>query len=105
MSKLLKQVTLLVSRTHYHGGDGLEDLGLRFFRSQEDYDKEAEEKGWFKDDKSFRSSWCVKPVEMKAMVDPRHHRAFLDGKPLSAAKVFFAAGDVTKVHRIGAMRM
>jgi hypothetical protein len=100
MSKLYKQATLLVSRSYYHGGDGLENQGLRFFRSMEEYETEAEYHGW-KDGKSFKSSWCTKPVEMEALVGQKDLARFEQGNPLSMDKVFFMSTLATKVHQVG----
>lgn len=101
MSTLLEETTLLVSRLLYHGGDGLQDMGLRFFRSHEEYKQEAETKGWHEEG-SFKSSWCREPVEMKVWVNPEDLVQFKDGnKPLTAAQVFIACDRVTDMHTIG----
>lgn len=100
MSKLYKRATLLVSRSYYHGGDGLENQGLRFFRSQEEYDREAEKYDWNKG-KSFKTSWCTKPVEMEALVSQKDLARFEQGHPLTMDKVFFVSTLATKVHQVG----
>jgi hypothetical protein len=101
MSKLYKRTHLLVSRSYYHGGDGLENLGLRFFRSQDEYEQEAAKHGWEDDKPSFKSGWCVKPVEIEVLVGQKDLVRFRQGQPLTAAQVFFTASDATKVHQIG----
>ena len=101
MSKLYKSATLLVSRAYYHGGEGLENEGLRFFRSRQEYDAEAKRYGW-NEGKSFKSSWCTPPVEIEALVGQKDLARFKEGnRPLTVDKVFFAAGLISKVNRIG----
>lgn len=100
MSKLYKKVKLLVSRGYYHGGDGLENLGLRIFRSMEEYEAEASKNGW-KNGKSFKSSWYVKPVEIEGWVEPRDFTKFESGQTLNANKVLFAASLATQIHQLG----
>ena len=100
MSKLYKRVKLLVSRGYYHGGDGLENLGLRIFRSMEEYETEASKNGW-RNGKSFKCSWCVEPVEIEGWVEPKDFAKFESGQPLNADKVLFAASLATKIHRLG----
>jgi len=100
MSTLYKRAKIFVSRSYYHGGDGLEDQGLRFFRSQEEYDQQAEKHGWGKG-KSFHSSWCMKPVEMEVLVSQRNLARFQQGHPLTMDKVFFASTLAAQVHQLG----
>lgn len=100
MSKLYKRATLLVSRSYYHGGDGLENQGLRFFRTMEEYETEAEKHGW-NNGKSFMSSWCVNPVEMDVLVGQKELALFQQGHPLTMDQVFFASTLASKVHQLG----
>ncbi|MDQ5957435.1 MAG: hypothetical protein QG614_410 [Patescibacteria group bacterium] len=100
MSKLYKKVKLLVSRGYCHGGDGLENLGLWFFHSMEEYEAEANKNGW-KNGKSFKSSWYVTPVEVEAWVRPTDFVKFKCGEPLNADKVLFATPLATKIHQLG----
>ena len=100
MSKLYRPKKIFVSRAYYHGGGGLEDLGLRFFRSQEEYDQTAKEKGWFDDSPSFKSSWCVKPREVEVMIESRHAKAFEAGKPLDEKKVAIPVTSLAEVNTV-----
>ena len=100
MSKLYKHATLLVSRSYYHGGDGLENQGLRFFHSMEEYETEAKKYGW-NNGKSFRSSWCVKPVEMGVLIAPKNLIQFQQGNSLRMDQVFIASNLASKVHQLG----
>jgi len=100
MSKLYKRATLLVSRSYYHGGDGLENQGLRFFRSMEEYESEAQKHGWY-DGKSFRSSWCVKPAEMDVLIGQKDLVRFQQGHSLKMDQVFVASTLTSKVHQLG----
>ncbi len=100
MSKLYKRATLLVSRSYYHGGDGLENQGLRFFRSMEEYETEAEKHGW-NNGKSFKSSWCVKPVEMDVLIGQKDLARFQQGHPLKMDQVFFSSTLAGRVHQLG----
>ena len=96
----LEKVTLLVSRRYHHGGDGLENEGLRYFRSMEEYQQEATKHGWNKG-QSFKSSWCTKPEEIEAMVEHEALTQFKNGQPLAMDKVFFASTEVSTVHHLG----
>lgn len=100
MSKLYKQAVLLVSRSYYHGGDGLENQGLRFFRSMEEYRQESEKHGWDQG-RSFGSSWCSEPVEMSALVGQKDLARFEQGQPLFMNRVFFASNLASRVHVLG----
>lgn len=100
MSKLYKPATLLVSRSYHQGGDGLENQGLRFFHSMKEYETEAEKHGW-NNGKSFKSSWCTKPVEMEALVGQKDLARFQQGGHLRMDKVFFVSTLATKVHQVG----
>ena len=52
-----------------HGGDGLERGGLVFFRSMHEYQRLASERNWNDPTgKSFGTSWCVKPIEVEALI-------------------------------------
>lgn len=103
MSKLYKQTKMLVSRHYYHGGDGLEDLGLRFFHSMEEYEAEAMKHGW-KEGGSFKTAWCTEPEELEVLVSQKDLARFKDGQSLSAEKVFFASTLATTVHQVGGWR-
>lgn len=100
MSKLYKRATLLVSRSYYYGGDGLENQGLRFFRSMEEYETEAQKHDW-NNGKSFKSSWCVKPVEMDVLVGQKDLVRFQQGQPLKMDQVFVASILASRVHQLG----
>mgnify|MGYP000987350246 CR=1 FL=1 len=100
MSKLYKKVKILISRVYYHGGDGLENLGLRIFRSMEEYETEASKNGWG-DGKSFQSSWCVKPVEIEVWVEPKDFAKFENGQTLNIDKVLFKISLATMIHQLG----
>ncbi len=90
MSKLYKKVTLFVSRTYYHGGDGLEVGSLIFFKSMEEYEALSKKNNWERGS-SFKHNWCVKPIQIIALVNPKDYRTFLEGCRLSQEKVFFPA--------------
>ena len=100
MSKLYKKVKLLVSRGFYHGGEGLEDLGLRIFHSMEEYEVEAGKNG-SNNDKSFKSSWYVKPVEIEGWIKQKDFTKFNSGQTLDANKVLFPGSFATQIHKIG----
>jgi hypothetical protein len=102
MSTLYKQTTLLTSRRYYHGGSGLEDNGLRFFRSMDEYTALAKEHGW-QDGVSFKSGWCTKPVPVLALVKGRRLAKFMnEGRELLMNDVFIMSSLATQVHQIGA---
>ena len=102
MSILYKKVKLLVSRHYSHGGDGLERGGLVFFRSMHEYQRLASERNWNDPTgKSFGTSWCVKPIEVEALIQHKHHVKFLSGEALSSDKVFFAGANVDMIKNIG----
>jgi len=101
MSKLYKKVNVLTSRAYYHGGSGLEDCGLRFFRSEKDYEEKSSEHGWQKG-VSLKSSWCTPPVLVEAWISPKDWKRFMAGElELTPEKVLFAGSLVTAVHKIG----
>lgn len=99
MSKLYKQVEILVSRAFYHGGSGLEDEGLRFFRCHTEYRAEARKHGWDSGN-SFKTSWCVRPILLKALVEGRKWKQFLAGQALDQNDVAFFAPEAERVAQI-----
>ena len=102
MAKLYKKVKLFISRAYYHGGSGLENCGLRFYRSMDEYKTEAEKEGWFKDESSYKSSWCTKPHEVEVLVSSKAYGKFTDGvAKLSMSDVFIPTSAATQIHRIG----
>ena len=104
MSVLYTKASLLAARIQHHGGSGLEDGGLRFFRSQEEFDKLAKEHGW-REGKSRHSSWCTEPVMTEVLVRPKVLKRFLNGgQAPTVNQVFVAASKATDVHKIGVMR-
>lgn len=96
MAKLFKKVEVLVSRRFYHGGDGLEDHDLRFFRSKEEYDELAERHSW-NEGPSFKAIFCHPPVLLKVWVEARKWGPFLSGDPLVPANVKIDISDISKV--------
>lgn len=102
MSKLYKKVTLLVSRAYSHGGDGIERGGLVFFRSEEEYQLLATERGWNDEGESFGTSWCVKPVLCDALVEQKYYAKFMSGsRRLTPDMVFFPGNEVQQIAAIG----
>jgi hypothetical protein len=101
MSKLYEKVTLLVSRSFSHGGDGLEKGGLVFFHSINEYNAMSMKHGWESGGKSYHQSWCVRPVEMEALVCQTDFTHFCDGGNLTQDKVFFSGNKVPEVNSIG----
>ncbi len=79
MAKLFKQVNLWISRAYYHGGSGLEYMGFRIFSTKEEYYKQAKENAWL-DGNSFKSSWCVIPVEIPCWVPQKKFWKIKEGK-------------------------
>lgn len=100
MSELYTLTLLFVARSYHHGGHGLEDQGLRFFRSREEYEREAKEKNGNRG-RSFKTSWCTEPAIVQALVRPEDLERFMAGHPLTADQVFFRGTQISAIHRIG----
>jgi hypothetical protein len=103
MSKLCKKQKLLVSRSYDHGGNGLERGPLVFFRSIEEYNQLAKQHGWEdRTKKSVKTSWCVRPIEIEVLMNPRDSfKFFVEKKPLPQDKVFFPGNTIDQVYQLG----
>lgn len=102
MARSFKKNVLFISRAYYHGGEGLEDLGLRIFYSMEDYQKQAEEGGWNDDSPSYKSSWCMRPIKISCWI-PTSKRWKLDQQKLEIGDITITLAEAAELSRLRAL--
>jgi len=102
MSRLYKRTTLFVSRRYYHGGDGLEDLGLVFYRTKEEYAHQAAQENWFDGSPSYKSGWCIQPREITVLVNGRQLKRLESGeiKRLLDKDVAFPTASLSELAKV-----
>ncbi len=101
MAKLYKKVQLLVSKHYYHGGDGVEIGPHCFFRSLDEYEMLAHRHDWESGGSTLKTSWCVRPKQIEAHVDPKVYAKFLNSGELRLAQVLFSADKLAEIREIG----
>lgn len=104
MARICKFVTVFVSRSMYHGGDGLEIGGLVIFRSMEEFKTMEQQRGWDKMEGVKGDSWCSDPEEFKAALTATNAKRWADGKAVDNKYFMFAATDIDKLYRLGGWR-
>ena len=97
MANLFTKVEIWVSRKMYHGGDGLEDLGLYIFRSYDEFKTRTVPDAPADDESSSKMSYYKDPVRLSALVKGKKWRKFLNGNPLALADVKIDILDACKL--------
>jgi|AntRauTorckE6833_2_1112554.scaffolds.fasta_scaffold92301_1 hypothetical protein len=98
MARGFKQTVLFISRAYYHGGDGLEDLGLRIFYSMEEYQRQATEEGWDQRE-SHKSSWSVRPREISCRI-PSNKFWKIAEQALSIEDIFIPLEEAATINKL-----
>lgn len=96
---LHKNVILLVSYSYSNLSGIPRKRGIVFFHNLKEYEDLSRDNNW-EAEKTCKSTWCVRPVEIEASVEEKAYDLFIKGGSLSAKSVMFTLKNLSLVNKI-----